>query len=144
MSRKATPLPRAIIPFLLENMDGFDVVLEDDERIVITPKEGATINPASRRQLANALLAKDRTRPASNCPRFIYRVSDPKCTPEMAKRSGMTPPRHAVYTAIYNAESGIDHKAIREKTKLTHGAVAQILHWLRKQNLIIAKNEPLV
>jgi hypothetical protein len=142
MSR--TPLPPAIIPFILANLDAFDVSLENGERIIITPKDGAVVAPGSPVSVSLPP-AYDRARPFLAPkpilrPKFIYRVKDRKLTPEQAKKFGFSAPRLAVYQAIWDAPKGITSKELMARTGLVHGAVQQILHWLRKQNMV--KGEP--
>ena len=148
MARKTAPLPSAIIPFILANLEGFDVVLEDSERIVITPKDGAEVEPHSRTHLVQAL-----TRTANGDghtaapvmvarPKFIYRAVDKRYTPEQAKRFGLSPQRLKVYELIYTAGAkGIGYKDVRAKSGLAHGSVQQVLHWLRAQKLITGEPE---
>lgn len=152
----STTLPAAIIPFILANIDGFDITLEGSERIVLTPKKGATINPETAGQLATAVLQgsvaprADGRVPAVKVsapprsilrPKFIYRVADKKLTPDTAKKYGWTPPRVAVYKVIFEHPKGVQSKTVMEKTGLQHGSVQQILNWLRKQELIVGEPE---
>jgi hypothetical protein len=139
--KKVVPLPAAIIPFILANVEGFDVVLEDSERIIITPKTDAQINPSSVNQLAEAIASSSRApAPAPRAivmrPKFTYKVKDRRYTPEQAKVFGLSKPRLLVYTIIHEHEKGVGYATIRETSKLVHGSVMQILHWLKKQNLI--------
>ena len=142
---KRTALPPAIIPFILENLDGFDIALEDDDRIVITPKQGAMVNPNSRAQLASLILENGETRAARPIPlrpKFSYRPFNKNYTPQQAKAFGMSKPRLRVYEVIYAAGAdGARYKEIRAKTQIPHGSVQQILNWLRKQKLIIGVPE---
>ena len=150
--KKSTPLPAAIIPFILQNLDGFNVTLEDGERIVITPKVGAQVSPQSRGALADALLHQSeepvaqhpvgpgRTTAPILRPKFIYRVLDKKLNPEQAKRFGFSEQRYTVYRTIFESK-GIQAKDIMEKTGLPHGTVQQILHWLRNRKLITGEPE---
>lgn len=157
MTKKIVPLPAAIIPFLLASIEGFDIMLEDGERIVLVPKPTAEITPAAREQLT-ALITKAGNgsaveltptivppRATATAPRlrFIYKVKDKRYTPEQAKAFGLSKPRLLIYTLVYAAgDAGTGYASIREKSKLAHGTVMQILHWLRKQNLIIGKEDP--
>ena len=149
--KKVTPLPPAIIPFILQNLDGFDIVLEDSERIVITPKAGATINPQSAAKYAAALLVDAppaRPQPVSEArkvqpilrPKFIYKVADRKLTPEQARRFGFSEQRLNVFRVIFESK-GVQSKDIMDKTGLPHGTVQQILHWLRNRKLITGEPE---
>jgi hypothetical protein len=144
-ARRATPLPSAIIPFILNNLDGFDVLLEDGERIVITPKEGALVSPSSQKYIKRTILERSPLREGGSPRlRFTYHPTNTQHTPEEARRFGLSAPRLAIYTLIYTAgETGADYKLLREKSKLTHGSVQQVLHWLRKQKLITAKPKTL-
>lgn len=152
---KRVPLPSAIIPFILANLEGFEVSLEDGERIIITPRVNAPINPASVAPLATTLLsdravspATERTSPPPSPrlalrPKFIYRAKDARYTPAQAKVFGLSKPRLLVYSVVHAAGAeGVGYGLIREKTKLAHGSVMQILHWLRKQKLITGAPEP--
>lgn len=150
MSQKFVPLPPAIIPFILDNLEGFDAVLEDGERIVITPKPNAEMRPASAKHLAVVIEEMHHVQhdgqPRKNRvvmrPKFNYKVTNPKHTPEEAKRFGLSKPRLAVYEIIHKAAGeGVGYADIREKSKLPHGSVMQILHWLRKQKLVIGTPE---
>lgn len=151
--RRVTPLPAAIIPFILQNLDGFDIVLEDGERIVITPKNGAVINPQSRTKLVTlltgtaepgvpALAPKRPAEPARPIlrPKFIYKATDKKLTPEQAKRFGFSEQRYRVYRVIFESK-GIQAKDVMEATGFPHGTVQQILHWLRHRKLITGEPE---
>lgn len=153
MARKTAPLPPDIIPFILANLEGFDIVLEDSERIVITPKDGAEVAPASRSLLTHALTQREhdgdgegrglhRPTPLVARPKFIYRAADKRYTPEQAKRFGLSPQRLKVYELIYTAGTkGIGYKDVRAKSNLPHGSVQQVLHWLRAQKLITGEPE---
>jgi hypothetical protein len=154
--KKVTPLPAAIIPFLLKNLDGFDIALEDSDRIVLTPKDGAGINPESRAYLAAAILQGDghqtpqksaqvhHAQPAKVKsilrPKLIYRVADKKLTPEQAERFGFTPQRLSVFKVIHESKA-VQAKDIMEKTGLPHGTVQQVLHWLRDRKIVTAEPE---
>lgn len=147
MAPRRVPLPRDIIPFILENLEGFDVELEDGERIIITPRDDATVRPSSRNHLRATLLnrmpvtaAAPRTAPPR--PKFIYRPSHESYTPEQARVFGMSKPRLRIYALIHAAgEAGIGYAELREKSNLPHGSVQQILNWLRKQQLITGTPE---
>lgn len=142
MSRRAIPISPPIISFILENIEGFDVMLEEGERIVITPKEHALVKPTSRNHLRDLLNSRSSATPALR-PKLIYCIVDSQLTPERLKKSGMSVPRLAVYGAIFHAgEKGIDNKTIREKTKLSPGNLSGVLFWLQRQKLIIAKPAP--
>lgn len=147
--KKVTPLPAAIVPFLLKNLDGFDIMLEDSDRIVLTPKSGAAINPESRAVLAAALLEPQQpgpqaVKPSAKVtsilrPKFIYKVVDKKMTPELVTRFG-SEQRSSVYRVIFESK-GVQSKDIMDKTGLPHGTVQQILHWLRNRKLITGEPE---
>lgn len=150
MSVKRVPLPTAIIPFILDNLEGFDIALEDGERIVITAKAGVQVRPSSRPLLASLLSSADgeghRAAPSSPRivmrPKFIYKAKDERYTPEQAKVFGLSKPRLQVYSIVHTAgDEGVGYSTIREKSKLPHGSVMQILHWLRKQRLITGAPE---
>lgn len=147
LMKKSTPLPTDIIPFILENLSGFDVMLEDGERIVITPKAGATIAPHSRKHLVRAVAPQAARGPVPPMPKpilkpkFLYRVNDRQRTPAQAKLFGFSEQRLSVYNAIYNSPHGIHSKDLMDVTGLTHGTVQQILNWLRKQNMISGEPE---
>ena len=147
--KSSQPLPHALIPFILQNLDGFDVVLEDGERIVILPRAGATVESPSalhgfveRREGERAVsLSPSSSRAPTTAARqrFLYTAKDATYTVEHAKRFGMTKPRLKVYEAIFTSGAeGADYRTLRQKTHLEHGSVMQVLHWLRKQNLITA------
>lgn len=151
MVKNSVPLPREIIPFILENLEGFDVQLEEGERIVITPKADAEVRPSSRTHLLSAL---EHTSEAAGGykapprvvvrPKFIYHAKDRRKSPEEARAFGLSKPRLLVYTIVYNGgEEGVGYQAVRTKSKLPHGSVMQILHWLRKQGLITGAPEVL-
>ncbi len=134
---KRTPFPRAIIPFILANVEGFDAYLDGD-RIVIAPRNGAVIKHASR----FAILPTETVTPALPKPilrpKFFYRAEDRAKTPELAKRMGFSDQRLKVYTVIFGTKDprGVQSKDVMERTGLPHGTVQQILHWLRKQQWI--------
>lgn len=147
MARSRVPLPKAIIPFILANLDGFDISIEDGDRIVITPKADAVVAPQSHKTLraffdrAGGAQAGRSVAPPSprivQRPKFTYKVEKADYTPKQAKAFGMSKPRLKVYEIIHAAEEkGVGYKTIRQKSELPHGSVQQILHWLRKQKLI--------
>lgn len=131
------------VKFILENIDGFDMTLEGEDRIVITPKPDARVHPASWKHFEAAISpSRKSTISVPLRPKFIYTVNNRDYTPEQAKAFGMSKPRLRVYELIYTAGAeGIGYKAIREKSGLPHGSVMQILHWLRKQKLITGEPE---
>jgi hypothetical protein len=145
--KRLTPLPPAIIPFILQHLEGFDIMLEGDERIIITPKADATMDPGSMAKFASTLLEhKARILPGKPTasilrPRFIYKVADRKLTPEQAQRFGFSSQRHQVYKAVFDAPKGVQAKNVMEATGLPHGTVQQVLHWLRKRKLITGEPE---
>lgn len=130
---KRVPLPTAIIPFILAHLDAFDAVLEDEDRIVITPKDGAVVTgtppttPAPPRSILR--------------PKHRYRIVDRHRTPTEAKRYGFSEPRLKVYQAIWDAPGGILAKDIMDKTGIAHGSVQQILHWLKSRKFISGEPE---
>lgn len=157
MSQNRVPLPSAIIPFLLGNLEGFDVWLEEGERIVLTAKAGVEVNPASRAHLDTLLnerqkgsneaavvpIAPSPTFRPSQRPKFIYKVKDQRYTPAQAKRFGLSKPRLLVYEIIHaSGNEGTSYAAIKGQSKLIHGSVMQVLHWLRKQKLITGVPAP--
>jgi len=124
-------LPEQLIPFIIENIAHFQAIIEDGERIVISIKPGAQMKiPASADRVTHG------TPPPR--PKFAYTVKDRKNTPALAKRFGFSEPRLRVYKAIFNADPirGIQSKDILRVTKLPHGSVQQILHWLRSREMI--------
>lgn len=153
--KKSLPLPATIIPFILDNLDGFDIQLEEGERIVITPKPDAVMRPSTASAFANVVARTADTntsapRPALSRvvlpppprPKFVYKVNDLTYTPELAKRFGLSKPRLLVYRIVYEAgKKGTRYIVIRKKSKLTHGSVMQNLHWLQKQKLITGAPE---
>lgn len=156
MSVKKLPLPTAIIPFILQNLQGFEVSLEDGERIVIVPRANAQVVPGSRPHLAAALnlpvdrpngrAKADQVQPpptrVTQRPKFIYRAKNAKYAPDQARAFGLSKPRLLIYTLVHQAgATGIGYAGLREKSKLPHGSVMQILHWLRKQRLITGTPE---
>jgi hypothetical protein len=74
-------------------------------------------------------------------PRFIYKVTNRKLTPEQAQLFGFSPQRLLVFRTIFDAPKGLQAKDVMEKTGLPHGTVQQILHWLRKRKLVIGEPE---
>lgn len=155
MTQNRVPLPSAIIPFLLGNLEGFDVWLEEGERIVLTAKAGVEVNPASRAHLTSLLsdrpsgsvvkpvVAAPPLRPTpTQRPKFTYKAKDQRYTPAQAKRFGLSKPRLLVYEIIHAAgDEGTTYAAIKDQSKLIHGSVMQVLHWLRKQKLITGAPE---
>ena len=149
MVRRVTPLPPALIPFFLDNRDGFDIWLDEDAaEIVIRPKEGAEVSAASRKRLQSLLPQQERPTVVPGHPRtapilrpkFTYTATDMGYTPEQAKRFGLSAPRLLIYGLIHAAGTeGVGYKVLREKSKLPHGSVMQVLHWLRKQKLIVGE-----
>lgn len=140
-THKNVLLPAGVVKFILENLEGFDLVLEDDTRIVLTPKVGAEISSASVETLAG-MVEDVQARRINTRPRFIYKVRNASYTPKEAKAFNLSKPRLAVYTVIHAAgEKGIGYAGIKEKTKFPHGSVMQILNWLKRQRLITGKPE---
>ena len=137
-------VPRIALPtalsLILANLDKFEAHL-DEGRIVIAPKTGVKITPvASLPDSASPLEGKPK--PILR-PKFFYRVVDRALTPELAKRMGFSDQRLKVYLTIYGAKDarGIQAKDVMDSTGLPHGTVQQILHWLRKQKLVVGEPE---
>ncbi len=131
---KSIPLSREILSYILKNVDEFDALLDEEERIILTAKEGAHITLPTRVPVTGQSV---RTM-APLRPKFIYSVKRREYGPEQAKAFGMSKPRLRVYEIVYAAgTAGVGYKAVRDQSGLQHGSVMQILHWLRKQDLII-------
>jgi hypothetical protein len=147
LSARSIPLPRDIIPFILENLEGFDATIENGEWIKIMPRGDTFITPQSRSRLSH--LAHQAAHQAAHPtavpvlrPKFSYTIANRDYTPDQAEAFGMSKPRLKVYKTIYEAGGdGAGYKVIRSKSGLPHGSVQQILHWLRKQKLIHGEPE---
>jgi hypothetical protein len=143
LSARSIPLPRDIIPFILENLEGFDATIEDGEWIKIVPKGDVVISPRTHVRLTQMVqrAAQPSALPILR-PKFSYTIANRDYTPEQAEAFGMSKPRLRVYRVIYEAGAeGAGYKLIRSKSGLPHGSVQQILHWLRKQKLIVGEPE---
>ncbi len=141
---KSIPLPKEMIPFILKNIERFDAALEEGA-IVITPKDGLQVSKVARDTMRSMTRVDGHSARTTALlrPKFIYSVKNKAYTPQTAQDFNMSKPRLRVYELVYGAgDKGIGYKLIRDKSGLQHGSVMQVLHWLRKQNLIVGKPEP--
>lgn len=132
------PLPEGIIPFILQNLAGFAVVLEtndagEGERIILAPRNGLAATLATFTPATGAVAPPVR--------KFTYHVVNAKLTPAQAKKKfDLSPLRFNVYRAVFN-KPGIGASEMLQELEMPKGTLQTTLNWLRKQKLVTGSPE---